>query len=133
MLAISNQYAAYRSAYLAGGYHEDAASLDEVQIARKHYEPGGQFELSAHHVLLWALQLGVIFGSAVHGQSEVKDIALREISLKCLRPVTNPGRISVRLRLRFRRPVSGGIHYVGDIDVDHGGFAGRIGFTVPTD
>jgi hypothetical protein len=143
MLAISNQYAAYRSAYLAGGYHEDAASLDEVQIARnairgsfrmiKYYEPGGQFELSAHHVLLWALQLGVIFGSAVHGQSEVKEIALREISLKCLRPVTNPGRISVRLRLRFRRPVPGGMHYVGDIDVDHGGFAGRIGFTVPTD
>ena len=143
MLAISDQYAAYRSAYLAGGYHEDAASLDEVQIARnairgsfrmiKHYEPGGQFELSAHHVLLWALQLGVIFGCAVHGLSEAKDIALREISLKCLRPVTNPERILVRLRLRFRRPVPGGIYYVGDIDVDHGGFAGRIGFTVPTD
>jgi hypothetical protein len=143
MLAISNQYAAYRSAYLAGGYHEDAASLDDVQIARnairgsfrmtKLYEPGDQFELSAHHVLLWALQLGVIFGSSVHGQSEVKDIALREISLKCLRPVTNPARISVRLRFRFRRAVPGGIHYVGDIDVDHGGFAGRIGFTVPTD
>jgi hypothetical protein len=143
MLAISNQYAAYRSAYLAGGYHEDAASLDEVQIARnairgsfrmtKHYEPGAQFELSAHNVLLWALQLGVIFGCALHGRSEGKNIALREISLKALRPVTNSARISVRLRLRFRRAVPDGIYYVGDIDVDHGGFAGRIGFTVPTD
>jgi hypothetical protein len=144
MLAISNQYAAYRSAYLAGGYHEDAASLDEVQIARnairgsfrmtnRYEEPGGQFELSAHSVLLWALQLGVIFGCAMHGRSEVKKIALHEISLKCLRPVTDPRQISVRLRLRFRRPVPGGMHYVGDIDVDHGGFAGRIGFTFPTD
>jgi hypothetical protein len=57
---------------------------------------------------------------------------LREVSLKCLRPVTDPTQISVRLRLRFRRPVPGGMYYVGDIDVDHGGFAGRIGFTFPT-
>ena len=34
MLAIPKQYAAFRSAYLTGGYHDDAASLDEVQITR---------------------------------------------------------------------------------------------------
>ena len=84
-------------------------------------------------MVLWALQLGVIYGCAQHGCSEARTLSLREISLKCLRPVTDPTQISVRLRLRFRRPVPGGIYYVGDIDVDHGGFAGRIGFTFPTD
>jgi hypothetical protein len=144
MLAISKQYAAYRSAYLAGGYHEDAAGLDEVQITRntvrgsfrmtsRFEEPDGQFELSAHNVVLWALQLGVIFGCTQHGFSEAKNISLGEISLRSLRPVTDPTQISVRLRLRFRRPVPGGMHYVGDIDVAHGGFAGRIGFTFPTE
>ena len=34
MLALPEEYAAYRSAYLTAGYHEDAASLDEVQITR---------------------------------------------------------------------------------------------------
>ncbi|MGH6920005.1 MAG: hypothetical protein ACREJ0_20135 [Geminicoccaceae bacterium] len=144
MLAISKQYAEYRSAYLAGGYHEDAASLDDVQITRtsirgsfrmtrRFAEPDGHFELSAHNVMLWALQLGVIFGCAQHGCSKERNLSLREVSLKCLRPVTDPTQISVRLRLRFRRPVPGGMYYVGDIDVDHGGFAGRIGFTFPTE
>lgn len=144
MLAIPDEYAAYRSAYLTGGYHDDAASLDEVQMTRNSVrgtfrmtsrfegteEP---FELSAPNLVVWALQLGVIYGCTQHGCSKARDISLREISLKCLRPVTDPTQISVRLRLRFRRPVPGGMYYVGDIDVDHGGFAGRIGFTFPTD
>ena len=144
MLAIPAEYAAYRSAYLSGGYHEDAASLDEVQITRnavrgifrmtrrfaRSEEP---FELAAPNLVIWALQLGVIYGCKQHGCATAREIALREISLKYLRPVTDPTQISVRLRLRFRRPVPGGMHYVGDIDVDHGGFAGRIGFTFPTD
>jgi hypothetical protein len=144
MLAIPNQYAAYRSAYLAGGYHEDAASLDDVQITRSAVRgsfrmtscfegAGGRFELSVANVVVWALQLGVIYGCMQHDCSKARNISVREISLKCLRPVTDPSQISVRLRLRFRRPVPGGIYYVGDIDVDHGGFAGRIGFTFPTD
>jgi len=143
MLAIPEEYAAYRSAYLAGGYHEDAASLDEVRITRSsvrgsfrvtsHFrEPDGRFALSAHNVVLWALQLGVIYGCVQGGSSEAKDLSLREISLKCLRPVADPAQISVTLRLRFRRPVPGGTYYVGDIDVDGGAFAGRIGFTFPS-
>lgn len=144
MLAIPDEYAAYRSAYLSGGYHEDAASLDEVQITRnavrgtfrmtsrfaRSEEP---FELATPNLVVWALQLGVIYGCTQHGCATAREISLREISLKCLRPVTDPTQISVRLRLRFRRPVPGGMHYVGDIDVDQGGFAGRIGFTFPTD
>ena len=144
MLAIPEEYAAYRSAYLAGGYHDDAASLDEVQITRNSVRgsfrmthrfetPEGHFELSVPNVVVWALQLGVIYGCAQHGCSEARNISVREISLKCLRPVTDPNNIPVRLRLRFRRPVPGGTYYVGDIDVAHGGFAGRIGFTFPTD
>ena len=143
MLAIPEEYAAYRSAYLAGGYHEDAASLDEVHVARssvrgnfrliKHFqEPDGQLALSPHNVMLWALQLGVIYGCVQQGSTAAKDLSLREISLKCLRPVADPARISVSLRLRFRRPVPGGTYYVGDIDVDGGAFAGRIGFTFPS-
>lgn len=143
MLAIPEEYAAYRSAYLAGGYHEDAASLDEVRVTRSsvrgsfrvtsHFrEPDGRFALSAHSVVLWALQLGVIYGCVQGGSSEAKDLSLREISLKCLRPVADPAQISVTLRLRFRRPVPGGTYYVGDIDVDGGAFAGRIGFTFPS-
>ena len=140
MLAIPKQYAAYRSAYLTGGYHEDAASLDEVQITRnavrgsfrmtRRFEEG-PFELSVANVVVWALQLGVIYGCVQQGSAAAQDLSLREISLKCLRPVTDPARISVSLRLRFRRPVPGGTYYVGDIDVDGGAFAGRIGFTFP--
>ena len=141
MLAISKQYAEYRSAYLAGGYHEDAASLDDVQITRtsirgsfrmtrRFAEPDGPSSFPPQ-CGAWALQLGVIYGCAQHGCSG-RNLSLREVSLKCLRPVTDPTQISVRLRLRFRRPVPGGMYYVGDIDVDHGGFAGRIGFTFPT-
>ena len=144
MLAIPKQYAAFRSAYLTGGYHDDAASLDEVQITRSAVRgifrmtrcfegEEGPFELSVANVVVWALQLGVIYGCTQHDCSEAKDISLREISLKCLRPITDPSHISVRLRLRFRRPVPGGTYYVGDIDVGHGGFAGRIGFTFPSD
>ena len=143
MLALPEEYAAYRSAYLSGGYHEDAASLDEVQITRNairgsfrmtsRFEADGPFEVSAANVVLWALQLGVIYGCTQNDCSAVRDLSLREISLKSLRPVTDPRQISVRLRLRFRRPVPGGIYYVGDVDVDDGGFAGRIGFTFPTD
>ena len=144
MLAIPDEYAAYRSAYLSGGYHDDAASLDEVQITRnavrglfrmtsRFAQAEEPFELSAPNLVVWALQLGVIYGCMQHGCSTAREISLREISLKCLRPVTDPAQISVRLRLRFRRPVPGGMYYVGDIDVDHGGFAGRIGFTFPTD
>jgi hypothetical protein len=144
MLAIPKEYAAFRSAYLAGGYHADAASLVDVQIARssvrgtfritqRFAEPDGEPALAAHNVVLWALQLGVIYGCAQQGYAEAKDLSLREISLKCLRPVADPTQITVSLRLRFRRPVPGGIYYVGDIDVDHGAFAGRIGFTFPSD
>jgi hypothetical protein len=144
MLAIPEEHAAYRSAYLAGGYQEEAASLDEVQVTRtsvrgsfrmtRRFEGDeGPFELAAPNLVAWVLQLGVIYGCTQHGCSKAREISLREISLKCLRPVTDPTQISVRLRLRFRRPVPGGMHYVGDIDVDHGGFAGRIGFTFPTD
>lgn len=144
MLAILDEYAAYGSAYLTGGYHEDAASLDQVEVSRNavrgtfrmthQFEgPDGPAELSVPNVILWALQLGVIFGCARHGCSEQRNITLREISLKCLRPVTDLSEVAVRVRLRFRRPVPGGIYYVGDIDVANGGFAGRIGFTFPTD
>ena len=143
MLAIPKQYAAFRSPYLTGGYHDDAASLDEVQITRNairgsfrmtsRFEAGEPFELSAVSVVLWALQLGVIYGFTQNDCSAARTLDLREISLKSLRPVTDPRQILVRLRLRFRRPVPGGIYYVGDIDVDDGGFAGRIGFTFPTD
>ena len=144
MLAIPEEYDAYRSAYLAGGYHEDAARLDAVHVTRnsvrgsfrmtsRFEQPDGPFALSAHNVVLWALQLGVIYGCVQQACAEAKDLALREISLKCLRPVTDPAQIAVSLRLRFRRPVPGGIYYVGDIDVDHGAFAGRIGFTFPSD
>jgi hypothetical protein len=142
MLALPEEYAAYRSAYLTAGYHEDAASLDEVQITRNairgsfrmtsRFEADEPFALSAANVVLWALQLGVIYGCTQNDCFEAKTLSLREISLKSLRPVTDPRQISVRLRLRFRRPVPGGIYYVGDIDVDDGGFAGRIGFTFPT-
>jgi hypothetical protein len=143
MLALPEEYAAYRSAYLTGGYHEDAASLDEVGVTRNSVRgsfrmthrfeaSGGKFELSAPNVILWALQLGVIYGCTQHGFAEERDLSLREISLKCLRPVTQPTDIVVRLRIRFRRPVPGGVYYVGDIDVADGGFAGRIGFTFPT-
>jgi hypothetical protein len=144
MLAIPKEYAAYGSAYLTGGHHEDAASLEEVQITRNgirgnfrmtnRFETSDDaFELSAPTAVVWALQLGVIYGCAQNGCSEAKNIALREISLKSLRTVTDPEDIVVRLRLRFRRPVPGGVYYVGDIDIGHGGFAGRIGFTFPTD
>jgi hypothetical protein len=142
MLSIPKEYAAYGSAYLTGGYHEDAASLDEVGVTKnsvrgsfrmtRQFEAAeGRFELSAPNVVLWALQLGVINGCTQHGCSGERDLSLREISLKCLRPVTEPTDIVVRLRIRFRRPVPGGVHYVGDIDVADGGFAGRIGFTFP--
>jgi hypothetical protein len=144
MLAIPEEYAAYRSAYLSGGYHEDTASLDEVQITRSavrgsfsmtsRFEGTGRsFELSTPTLVVWTLQLCVIYGCRQHGCATAREISLREISLKRLRPVTDPTPISVRLRLRFRRPVPDGMHYVGDIDVDHGAFIGRIGFTFPTD
>jgi hypothetical protein len=143
MLAIPEEYAAYRSAYLAGGYHEDAASLDEVHITRNtvrgrfrmtsHFKKtDGPFEVAAHNVVLWALQLGVLYGCVQQACAAAKELSLREISLKCLRPVADPAQISVSLRLRFRRPVPGGTYYVGDIDVDGGAFAGRIGFTFPS-
>jgi hypothetical protein len=144
MLAIPEEYAAFRSAYLAGGYHADVARLDDVQITRssvrgrfritkRFAEPDGEPALAVHNVVLWALQLGVIYGCAQQGCAEAKELSLREISLKCLRPVADPTQITVSLRLRFRRPVPGGIYYVGDIDVDQGAFAGRIGFTFPSD
>jgi hypothetical protein len=144
MLAIPKEYAAFQSAYLIGGYHDDAASLDEVEISRKavrgcfrmtrHFvAPDREFELSVPIVIAWSLQLSIIYGCAQHGFSEARDLVLREISLKCLRPVTDPERIEVRVRLRYRRPMQGGMYYVGDIDVDDGCFAGRIGFSFPTD
>lgn len=142
MLAIPEEYAAFRSAYLVGGYHDDAASLDQVEITKRsacgHFRmtrhflpPDGQFELSVPIVVAWALQLGIIYGCAQHGCSGSRDLSLREISLKCLRPVTDPEDIVVRLRFRYRRPAPGGMYYVGDLDVDNGCFAGRIGFSFP--
>jgi hypothetical protein len=144
MIVLPEEYAAYRSAYLAGGYHEDTAVLDDVQITRnsvrgnfrmtERFEvPGQRFELSVPNAVVWALQLGVIYGCVQHSCSESRNLSLREISLKCLRPVTDPTDIPMRLRFRFRRPVQGGVYYVGDIDIAHGGFAGRIGFTFPTE
>lgn len=143
MLALPDSYDAFGSAYLTGGYHEEAASLDDVTVTRnavrgsfrmvRQFESGdGGFALSVPNVVIWTLQLAEIYGCEQHGRMEKHDLSLREISLKCLRPVTDPDNIVVRLRLRFRRPVPGGVYYVGDIDVADGGFAGRIGFTFPT-
>lgn len=143
MLAIPEEYDAFGSAYLTGGYHEDAASLDDIAVTRsavrgrfriiRQFEATeGQFELSVPNVIIWTLQLAEIYGCQQHGCEEATKITLHEIALKSLRPVTEPGDIVIRLRIRFRRPVPGGIHYVGDLDVADGGFTGRIGFTFPT-
>lgn len=143
MLAIPEEYDALRSAYLTGGYHEDAASLERLNVSRtavharfritRRFEAAdGSFELSVPNVIIWTLQLAEIYGCHQHSCSKPTPIELREISLKSLRPVTEPGDIVIRLRVRFRRPVPGGVHYVGDLDVADGGFTGRIGFVFPT-
>jgi hypothetical protein len=144
MLALPDAYDAIGSAYLTGGYHEEAASLDEVTVTRnavrgtfsmtRQFEVAdGRFELSAPSVVIWTLQLAEIFGCMQHLCDRSQGIRLHEISLKTLRPVTAPTDIAVRIRIRYRRPVPGGVHYVGDLDVADGGFSGRIGFTFPTD
>lgn len=144
MLALPEQYDAIGSAYLTGGYHEDAASLDDVAVTRnsvrgnfnmiRRFEAAdGRFELSVPNVVIWTLQLAEIYGCKQHGCDKARTISLREISLKSLRPVTEPSDIVIRIRVRFRRPVPGGVHYVGDLDVADGGFSGRIGFTFLTE
>jgi hypothetical protein len=143
MLTIPDEYDAFASDYLTGGYHEDAASLDDIVVTRngvrgrfrmvRQFEAAeGSFELSVPNVVIWTLQLAEIYGCQQHGCEQAANITLREISLKSLRPVTGSGDIVIRLRIRFRRPVPGGIHYVGDLDVADGGFSGRIGFIFPT-
>ena len=143
MLAIADECDALGSAYLTGGYHEDAASLDNLTVTRngvrgrfrmiRQFEAADRrFELAVPNVVIWTLQLAEIYGCHQHDCSEPTEIALREISLKSLRPVTDPDDIVLRLRIRFRRPVPGGVHYVGDLDVADGGFTGRIGFIFPT-
>ncbi|MEM7022687.1 MAG: hypothetical protein AAF637_08820 [Pseudomonadota bacterium] len=144
MLAIPEEYAAFASTYLTGGYHKDAAILDDVQIGRtsvggrfrmtsRFEPPEGGVDLSIPNVVSWILQLAVIYGCTQHGLSGYRNLSLREVSLKALRPVEDLSSITVRIRVRFRRPVPQGVYYVGDIDVADGGYAGRIGFTFPTD
>jgi hypothetical protein len=143
MLALPDEYGTLGSAYLTGGYHEDAASLDDLAVTRsavrgrfrmiRQFEvDDGRFELTVPNVIIWTLQLAEIYGGHQHDCRKAAKIALREISLKCFHPVTEPGEIVIRLRIRFRRTVPGGIHYVGDLDVADGGFTGRIGFVFPT-
>jgi hypothetical protein len=143
MLALPDEYGTLGSAYLTGGYHEDAASLDDLAVTRsavrgrfrmirQFEEADGRFELSVPNVIIWTLQLAEIYGCHQHDCRAPARFALREIALKCLHPVTDPGEIVIRLRIRFRRAVPGGIHYVGDLDVADGGFTGRIGFVLPT-
>ncbi len=133
----------YLSGYLMGGWREDDLVLDSVEVergrirgmisARAFYMPGdGTFHLTVPSVFIWVSQLAIIYACWEQClPRKPGEIYVREIDLKCRRPVTSPRDIRFSLTLTSQRRVPEGIYYCGAISVDDGAFIGDGRFILP--
>jgi hypothetical protein len=139
----SHQIEPYLSAYLMGGWRQDALTLDSVDVedgrirglvrVSEFFTPGdGVFHLTVPSVFIWVAQLAIIYGCWEHKLARKPgEIYVREISLKCKRPVNTTADIEFVLTLLSRREVPEGTYYSGSISVDREAFVGDGRFVFP--
>jgi hypothetical protein len=133
----------FYSNYLQGGYKEDVLELEFVEVlgqsitgylsVKECFIPGdGQFHLTVPLVFVWIAQLGIIHG-CIENELPRKEgeIYLREIQIKCRRPVNKTKGIKITLTTTKRKHVPEGIFYYGIIDVDDKAFVGYGSYILP--
>ncbi|MGD9723615.1 MAG: hypothetical protein AB7O59_19940 [Pirellulales bacterium] len=138
-----HDYEPFLSPYLMGGWRQDELVLDEL-----HVEPGlirgvvhvascfwpgdGQFHLTVPVAFIWIAQLAIIYGCWERKlPKKAVEIYVREIQLKCKRPVRSVDAIELVLTLASRRLISEGVFYSGDISIDGDAFVGTASFVLP--
>lgn len=138
-----NQIKPYLSPYLMGGWRDDKMVLQQVDV-----EPGricgvvqvtdyfmpndGVFHLTVPAVFIWFAQLAIIYGCWEQKLSKKPgEIYVREIQLKCKRPVTSTDGIEFVLTLSSKRRLPDGVYYSGNISVDRDAFVGSGKFVLP--
>ncbi|MGX1884888.1 hypothetical protein [Streptomyces sp. NPDC055287] len=133
----------YRSDYLAGGYRQDSIELVSIEVGggwalgRYHVQQGfmpgdGQFHLTVPLAFVAFAQLAIVYAHTDKGYPEKKsEIFLREISLRCRKPVHETD-IAIELYVDAKREVDNGTYYRGRIDVQHRAFTGVGAFLLPT-
>jgi hypothetical protein len=126
-----------------GGWRQDEFALDAVDV-----EPGcirgvirpvkfflpsdGMFHLTVPSAFIWVAQLGIIYGCWDQNLARKPgEIFIRDIHLRCRRPVTVTTGIEFVLPVVSKRPVSDGIFYRGSISVDRDAFVGEATFVLP--
>jgi hypothetical protein len=136
--------APFRSPYLNGGYREDEILPTEIRLgdgwAAGHYcvkqcfiPSDGQFHLTVPLAFVAFAQLAIVYAHVDQGYTEKKaEIFLRELHLRCMKPIHETEDVSIELRLTSRRTAPGGAYYRGDIDIQHDSFRGAGSFLLPT-
>jgi len=133
----------YMSSYLTGGWKRDELILEKVLITAASiegifrvgdYDPpsDGKFHLAVPIVFVSIAQLAIIYACIDQGLSEKRgEVYLRQINLKCLKPVNDTDSISLLLTLTSRKRINDFTYYGGLINVQHGRFAGSASFVFP--
>ena len=131
------------SSYLQGGYKQDNLSLLSVEFAPpcidgyidvvQCFMPGdGKFHLTVPLAFICIAQLGIIYGCFDNKLSKKgSEIYLREIELKCKRPIGKMQGILFRLEVIGKKIVPDGIFYKGRIDIEDKSFVGFASFILP--
>jgi hypothetical protein len=138
-----DQIEPYLSAYLTGGWRKDEFILDSVEVeqgrirglvrAVEYFLPSdGAFHLTAPSVFIWVAQLAIIYGCWEQKlPKKPGEIYVRDIHLKCKRPVRSTSGIEFVLTLLSKRQVPEGVFYAGSISVDQEAFVGEGTFVLP--
>lgn len=138
-----NEIEPYLSPYLMGGWRQDTLVLETVDVddgyvrgtvcAVEFFLPGdGRFHLTIPSVFIWVSQLAIIYGCWEQKlPRKPGEIYVRDIQLKCKRPVNDPRQIDFELTLASKRAMPEGIFSSGNISVDRGAFVGKGRFVLP--
>jgi hypothetical protein len=137
------QLSPYLSGYLQSGYKKDTLTYDVVEITgdvigasisiSDYYLPDdGEFHFTVTLAFVAIAQLGIVFGCLDNNlPKKASEIYLREVALKCRRPIKKTTGIEVQLALVGKKPVTNGVYYNGEIDIERKSFVGSASFVLP--
>lgn len=143
MLLSPDQIKPYLSPYLMGGWRDDEMALQQVDVepgcirgvvqVTDYFMPGdGVFHLTVPSVFIWFAQLAIVYGCWEQKLSKKPgEIFVRDIQIKCKRPVTSTEGIEFVLTLSSKRRVAEGVFYAGNFSVDREAFVGSGKFLLP--
>ncbi len=143
MQLSSSEVRPYLSPYLMGGWRQDEFELDSAVVeecsirgqirVKRFFEPGdGEFHLALPAAFIWIAQLAIIHGCWVHRlPRKSSEIYIRDIQLKCRRPIRSMPVIEFALTEIACKPVQGGSFHSGRIAIDRDAFVGRGRFVFP--